>query len=253
MTVRSKVRVRRGARATRFIADDSSRPGWRAAASPDQMPTPPPPSVALTFDDGPHPTATDAILDLLARRGTPAAFFLIGANVVRYPDVVRRIHERGHLIGNHSFHHAYHGLCYLERYWSNEIARTDDAIESVIGRRPAMFRPPMGFKHRPMMKAMRRQGHIMVTWSRRGRDGLGTTSERIVRRLAGCRPGDIALLHDGVVPGGRRDPAATIASVAPLIDALHASGISIVGLDQLIDRPAYRTDHPASSIGSSVK
>src|SRR3954449_9895358 len=73
--------------------------------------------VALTFDDGPLPGSTDRILDILAATNTRAAFFVIGAHTERCPDLVRRIHDEGHLVGNHTQDHLHTGLFGRDRYW----------------------------------------------------------------------------------------------------------------------------------------
>lgn len=198
-----------------------------------------PPAVALTFDDGPHPGATDAILDTLARYQLRAAFFAIGVNATLHPQVLQHIDEAGHLIGSHSYDHDYAGAFRGRRYWREQLRRTDDAIAQAIGRRPTLFRPPMGFKTPVICAAARQQGQTIVTWTRRAFDGVRTTSRRIVDRLGPhARPGEILLLHDGVAPGRHRDPQPTVDALPPLIEALLSRGLRIVRLDELINPSA---------------
>lgn len=199
------------------------------------------PRVALTFDDGPHPDATPAILDVLAAHGAPAAFFVIGEHARRHPHLLRRLDAEGHLIGNHTDTHAYHGMWRGVSYWQRELRRTGDHVEQAIGKRPRLFRPPMGFKQGLMATAMRREGCVMVNWTRRGRDGWPTTADKIRRRLAmPARAGDILVLHDGDDLHLRRDPRPTIEAVGPLIEALHERGLELVRLDELIGEPGYQ-------------
>jgi peptidoglycan-N-acetylglucosamine deacetylase len=210
------------------------------------------PQVSLTFDDGPTPGFTDRILDVLGEAQVPAAFFPIGRNALRWPDLLRRMDAEGHVVANHSFDHAHLALFRGWRYWDRELARSDQVIADVIGKRPAIFRPPIGFTTHPIHWAARRSGHTVVTWSRRARDGLRTGSEAIVRRMAAARPGDILMLHDGVDPHLRgkrdRDRSATITALRPLLRLLRDRGLSVVRLDQLLGVAPYavKTSRPVS-------
>jgi peptidoglycan/xylan/chitin deacetylase (PgdA/CDA1 family) len=196
--------------------------------------------IALTFDDGPTAGGTDRLLDALGELGVPAAFFVVGANVRRWPDLVRRMHEEGHLVGNHSFDHSHLGFFRGRRYWQRQVDRTDAEIEAVIGRRPALFRPPMGVKTWYVTGAARRAGQTVVTWSRRGFDGINTTPQRIARRIGPrAQAGEIVLLHDGVEPHSRRDPAVTVAALRPIIRNLRERGLQLVRLDELIGVEPY--------------
>ncbi|MFW6060260.1 MAG: polysaccharide deacetylase family protein [Phycisphaeraceae bacterium] len=201
--------------------------------------------IALTFDDGPHPEATAALLDVLAQRNVRAAFFVIGANAVRHPEVLRRIDAEGHVLGNHSFDHAYHGMFRFHRYWADQLARTDAAIAEAVGKRPTMFRPPMGFKQIFIGETARRRGYIQVTWTRRAFDGWSTSTQRILDRLvAPARPGEILTLHDGTDAHthARRDLMRTVGAVGPLVDGLRQRGFELVRLDELIGVAPYRSD-----------
>jgi peptidoglycan/xylan/chitin deacetylase (PgdA/CDA1 family) len=203
-------------------------------------------SVALTFDDGPLPGTTDRILDALGEANVRAAFFVIGRYVQRWPDLVRRMHDDGHLVGNHTHEHLHTGLFGRYRYWRDEIARADDAIGQVIGVRPAVFRPPMGYKHWHLMNAAIDAGHSVVTWSLRGRDTKATPAPTILERVAKpASGGDVIVLHDGDDPcvapqdrGGTRD------AVRPLIAALRQRGLQPTRLDELLQIPPYQPATP---------
>lgn len=204
------------------------------------------PRYALTFDDGPCENATPRILDALAELDAKAAFFVIGVNARRNPAMVKRIYNEGHVVANHSFDHSHFGMMRWRPYWERQLRDTDDLIEEIIGVRPTLFRPPLGVRTGHIARALRRTGHTLVTWSRRGLDGLATTSDKIVARLAGrTRAGDILVLHDGIDPNLRRDPSATIAAVKPLILALRQRGLAPASLDQLISVAAYRPQQSA--------
>lgn len=99
--------------------------------------------VALTFDDGPDPERTPAVLDLLAQRGVRATFFLVGERAETHPELVRRMVAEGHVVGNHSHTHA--GLFPLSslRNTEEELHRTTESLTRITGLRPRLFRPPL--------------------------------------------------------------------------------------------------------------
>lgn len=195
--------------------------------------------IALTFDDGPHPVGTARILDVLAKQNAKAAFFVVGREAARYPQLLRRIHDEGHLIGNHSFNHRGWSFLRGSHFWRAEIDRTDEVIKQAIGLRPRIFRPPLGMKTWHSMHAARRR-HMTVTWSRRALDGISTTPDRILHRLLPkARGGDILLLHDGVSPQSRRDPSATVDALRPLIEGLRHRGLEPARLDAMLGMEAY--------------
>jgi peptidoglycan/xylan/chitin deacetylase (PgdA/CDA1 family) len=197
--------------------------------------------IALTFDDGPTAPYTGEILDRLRDLKVPATFFAIGRNVDREGELIQRAHAEGHLIGNHTRDHAHLGVLRRDGYWRGQLNDTADAIEKRIGKRPALFRPPMGVRIWHAMNAAAATGHVTVTWTRRGLDGVSTTPEKIVRRLtAHARGGDILLLHDGIEPKGRTTPAVTVSSIAPVVEGLRSRGLELVRLDDLLGIPGYQ-------------
>jgi peptidoglycan/xylan/chitin deacetylase (PgdA/CDA1 family) len=207
-------------------------------------------SVALTFDDGPLPGATDRILDTLGEAGVRAAFYVIGCHAEKHPNLVRRMFDEGHVVGNHSFDHSHWGLAGRYRYWCAELKRTDTTIQQIIGHRPAMFRPPMGGKHWHVMNAAADAGHRVITWSRRAWDARATPANVIIDRLAKpARGGDIILLHDGNDPHVRpQDRSGVCAAVRPLIDELRQRGLEPVRLDDLLKIPAYQLENPSPQL-----
>lgn len=198
------------------------------------------PTVTLTFDDGPRLEGTPQILDILARNRVQAAFFVIGANAARYPDLVRRMDAEGHLICNHTYDHLPLGALRPGRFWREQLKKCDDTIEAIIGRRPAFFRPPLGHKSPRLRRPLRESGHLTVCWSCRGWDGMATTKDKILARMAErARGGDILLLHDGREPWSDRDPAPTVTALEPLIRRIRERGLEFVRLDRMIGHPAY--------------
>ena len=207
-----------------------------------------PPRVALTFDDGPHPVVTPVVLDILRSHGIPAAFFVIGRNVVEHEAIAQRAAAEGHLIANHTFDHQRSGAWRAFPYWRRELRQANDAVAAAIGQRPALFRPPMGLKTPHILYACRREAMTLVTWNRRGLDGWRTTPQAILRRLVcRCRGGDILVLHDGAEPGRDRDSRAMLQALPRLIDALRSRGLAFERLDRLIARPGYLPDDPTAA------
>jgi peptidoglycan/xylan/chitin deacetylase (PgdA/CDA1 family) len=198
------------------------------------------PRFALTFDDGPSPESTPAVLDTLAELGAKATFFVIGRNAQRNPQIVRRMYDQGHVVANHSFDHSHFGAMRRRGYWEQQVRTTDDLIRQIIGLKPALFRPPMGIRTWHVTRAAARNGHTLITWTRRGLDGVRTTPQRIVDRLAmTTRAGDILILHDGIEPNVRRDPSATVAAVGPLIRTLRDRGLEPASIAELTGVRAY--------------
>jgi peptidoglycan/xylan/chitin deacetylase (PgdA/CDA1 family) len=196
--------------------------------------------VALTFDDGPLPGATDRILDSLGELDAKAIFFVIGRYAVKHPHLVRRMHDEGHVVGNHSYDHASCGFLRGPWFWERQLKRTDDAISQIIGSRPRLFRPPLGIKT-PFMCRMRAAGErVTMTWARRAFDGVTTTSQRILDRLAPhSQAGEILALHDGVGPQSRRDPRATVDAIKPLIVGLRERGLEVMRADWMTKIAPY--------------
>ncbi|HEX8916649.1 MAG TPA: polysaccharide deacetylase family protein [Humisphaera sp.] len=203
------------------------------------------PAVALTFDDGPTPGSTEQVLDTLAAAGVRATFFVVGLNCDRHPGLVRRMHAEGHLVANHTYDHSHFGVFRRRGFWDEQLRRTDASIAAIVGKRPALFRPPMGHKTPHTFAAAKKLGYATVGWSRSAGDGLATTSDKIARRLARSGPGDILLLHDGVEPNiPRRDQAATVAALPGVLANLKARGLDAVRLDELLSVKGYQDGAP---------
>jgi peptidoglycan/xylan/chitin deacetylase (PgdA/CDA1 family) len=190
-------------------------------------------TIALTFDDGPNPTVTHALLDLLDRHRTKATFFLIGAWVRQGPELAKEIAVRGHAVGNHTNTHPALALRSARRI-ADELNRCDDAIESATGTKPRWVRPPFGFRS-PLLGGIvrRRGGASVVMWSAWAHDWKPQPAEPVIERLRRARGGDIVLLHDGdhrVINGDRRH---TVAALEYWLPRWRDSGIRFVTLDEM--------------------
>jgi peptidoglycan-N-acetylglucosamine deacetylase len=188
--------------------------------------------VALTFDDGPHPEVTPAILDLLETKGARATFFCIGRKVAAHPDLAAEIHRRGHRVENHTFSHpnafGFYGPAAMER----EIRSAQEAIGAATGRAPRLFRAPVGIRNPWLDRVLSRTGLRLVSWTRRGLDTVGTDVGRISNRLlAGLAAGDILLLHDGSCARDKAGRAVALDALDRVLEGLAAAGLRSVPVE----------------------
>lgn len=150
---------------------------------------------ALTFDDGPDPASTPRVLDILARHQAPSTFFMIGEAAGRYPELVRRVADEGHAIGNHTWGHA--ALTRLDRPERLREIRSCEATLGACG--PRLFRPPYGEQTLGARLDLLRCGYTVVTWNRDTGDWWNPDGAAIKKNLLHCvRPGSIILLHDAI-------------------------------------------------------
>ncbi|MFO7181124.1 MAG: polysaccharide deacetylase family protein [Pseudomonadota bacterium] len=204
--------------------------------------------VALTFDDGPHPETTRAVLAALAPTAHRATFFVLGEKARRHPDVVREIHEAGHTLGVHGdFHDRLHSFRAPGRV-RREIEAARASVERAAGVRPRLFRPPLGHTTPLTVSGARRAGMAIVGWSARAYDGLRSSRpEDVIQRLRpGLTDGAIVLLHDAA----ERDDftPASIAALPNLLRLLDERGLTSVGLDTWFaksEAPGARALRPA--------
>ena len=179
--------------------------------------------VALTFDDGPDPVRTPALLDVLAEANAPATFFLLGDAVEMHPEVVTRMAVEGHELGNHTYCHRYLPLA-RSRSVERELAKTDRAIADATGLVPRVARPPWGGRSPWTVRAFTRLAKRLVLWDVNSYDWKGKPAAEVVERvLERTRPGSIILMHEAR-DGGEE----TIEAVRQLIPALRARGFELV-------------------------
>ena len=184
--------------------------------------------VSVTFDDGPDPLGTPAVLDRLDALGWTATFFLLGSQVRRFPEHARSLVAAGHEIAVHGDVHRSH-LVRGPRDVADDLRRALDTIGEVTGARPRFFRPPYGVVTSGTLNAVRRTGLQPVLWTAWGKDWQrSATPERVIRKLGRTLgPGATVLLHDSdctSTPGSWR---ATAASLPLLADELDRLGLSV--------------------------
>lgn len=152
--------------------------------------------IALTFDDGPHPSYTYRILDILDRYGVKATFFMIGTNVEYYPEVAKEVLRRGHEIGNHTYSH--HRLTQMDGpTLTEELKKCEAVMEKTLGHRPTLFRPPEGVVSEAVKSCADCRGYTVVLWSVDTRDWETKETGAIVNHvMREVKPGAIVLMHD---------------------------------------------------------
>lgn len=192
--------------------------------------------VCLSFDDGPDPEWTPAILDILKSHGVKAAFFIVGSEAERYPEIVERIAAEGHSIGNHSYTHP--NLAETpEALIKLELNATQRLVESLTGKSTTLFRPPYNADSHPSnpdelvpIQVAQSLGYMTVLENIDPCDWQEPSKGELLQRVKDARAkGNIILLHDG---GG--DRSATVEALPAILDWLEERGDKVVGLDELV-------------------
>ncbi len=185
--------------------------------------------LALTFDDGPHPRYTPEILALLAQYQVPATFFMVGQNIVNYPEAARAVADAGHEIGNHTDTHPHMQKIDMN-HLVKEIQTTADKIQALQGKRPTVFRPPEGICHSGISCVAGRMGYHVILWAVDTRDWAGTSPRQIIRSVENqVKSGDILLFHDYVSCKNT-----TVESLKVLIPQLLKEGYTFVTVSELL-------------------
>ena len=181
------------------------------------------PKIALTFDDGPSTAWTPALLDGLKERGVKATFFLIGENADKNPEIVKRMAEEGHLIGNHTYHHVE-----LTKISENEarleLADTSAVIVRITGTEPEYMRPPFGAWQRKLEQEIQM---LPVLWTIDPLDWTTENQDEIVNKVVTeAEENDIILLHDCY--------KSSIEAGLRIVDILQEEGFVFVTVDELL-------------------
>jgi peptidoglycan/xylan/chitin deacetylase (PgdA/CDA1 family) len=187
--------------------------------------------IALTFDDGPHPYKTDAVLDILARYGIRATFFVVGENVPYYPEPLKRAVALGHEIGNHTYHHTLLSKS-CEQSTAEEIEKTEEIIFRTAGYRTKLFRPPEGAYSECSLNVVKSKDYRVILWTVDSRDWENTSAETMVTNaLSNVRGGSILLFHDYM---GKRSN--TLEAIEILIPKLLSRGYKFVTVSELLEQ-----------------
>jgi peptidoglycan/xylan/chitin deacetylase (PgdA/CDA1 family) len=190
--------------------------------------------IAFTFDDGPNPIYTPQLLDLLKRYQIKATFFVLGSKAEKYPELIARIHEEGHLIGIHNYvHRSNWGMS----PWAirHQLNKTASIIEGITGMRPHYYRPPWGLLN--LFDLLLLKQYRLVHWSVMAEDwrSKGGSEKVKARLLKNIKKGDVILLHDcGETWGADKDaPMNTINALKTVLEEVMNRGLICVRIDEI--------------------
>jgi peptidoglycan-N-acetylglucosamine deacetylase len=199
-------------------------PAARALGIPTRLPSDR--GVLLSFDDGPHPQGTPAVLTALDRAHAPAVFFVSGEQAARHPELVREIAAAGHELALHGYRHQ------TRRQWSRRLLTDDtqralDAVSVAAGAVPRLYRPPHGVFSLVGLRLIREFHLEPLLWSKWGRDWQrrATPSSIATRATAGIQSGDVLLLHDADHYAARGSWHSTADALPRIIDVIAAAGL----------------------------
>ena len=185
--------------------------------------------IALTFDDGPHPILTERILKILDQYGVTATFFMVGENVINYPDAAKEVILAGHEVGNHTFTHP-HIANLNEKAIFDEIGRCEDALEELCEYRPHLLRTPQGTLTQSLERCLLDDDYILVLWSLDTRDWDNKSTACIVQTvLNNVKSGDIILMHDFIGHNSKTPEA-----LEKIIPVLLSQGYEFVTVSELL-------------------
>jgi peptidoglycan/xylan/chitin deacetylase (PgdA/CDA1 family) len=190
--------------------------------------------IALTYDDGPNDPYTLRLLEVLARHGVHATFFLIGRYVQQRPDIAREIVQAGHIVGNHTLTHPLLTLK-SETEIRHQLSQCRSALEDAIGEHSNLFRPPFGGRRPAVLRVARNLGLEPVMWNVTGYDWNAHSAEMIERKVAKqIRGGDVILLHDGGHKRMGTDRSYTVLATDRLITRYKAEGIEFTTIPPMM-------------------
>lgn len=197
--------------------------------------------VALTFDDGPCVGSTEALLDVLGELGAPATFFCVGENVSMNPHILERIDREGHVAGSHSQRHSRGaGLSFRD---TDHIVHAEGQIATVLGKRPALYRPPWGWLTPWEGRRLHRRGYTIIGWDVYTLDWQIPEPDpaAVVRAaVADTKPGSIYCFHDAFPLVREWGKTVTVESMKALVPQVRDLGYEFVTVDELLGVPAYR-------------
>jgi len=184
-------------------------------------------AIALTFDDGPWPTTTKQILEILKKNNIKATFFWVGRYLQTYPDIGKQVAAAGHAIGNHTWNHQY--IKYNEDGAAREIDRTESLIEELTGIKTSIFLPPGGILNNGLAAYAQKKNYTVVMWSADSLDWRALTESLMDNVMRQAKSGGIVLMHDG---GGNR--SRTVKALPDIIARLRKEGYIFVTVPELL-------------------
>lgn len=182
-----------------------------------------PRKIALTFDDGPHPVYTPALLDGLKKRGVKASFFITGENAEQYPELVERMYREGHLIGNHTYSHIRLTKQNQEQF-KEELIKTNGIISGITGEEIVFVRPPYGSWDKKFEEEL---NMFPVLWTIDPMDWCTRDADNVTRRvLSKAKENAVILMHD--------EYDSTVQAALSVVDALKGEGYEFVTVEEIL-------------------
>ncbi|MBL4653100.1 MAG: polysaccharide deacetylase family protein [Flavobacteriales bacterium] len=187
--------------------------------------------VAITFDDGPNIEFTPRVLNLLDEHNAKATFFCIGTTIEKHPEMLKEIDKRGHTVGNHSYSHDIKFDMSSVKDVKQDLQKTEALIETQIGKKTLLFRPPFGVTNPKIAKAVKQLKLQSIGWNIRTLDTTKDSEDKIFDRTTNIKAGDIVLLHD------TSDKSVKV--LARLLKLLGEKGLHSVTIDELTNIKGY--------------
>lgn len=187
--------------------------------------------IALTFDDGPS-IYTLEVLELLKKYNAKATFFCIGKNIKTHPEILQKVIDQGHLVGNHSYSHSKFFDFYNAEKITEELQKTDALLEKFTSKKINFFRPPYGVTTPSIRRALKITGHKTIGWNIRSLDG-GTKNQELIfnRLIKHISPGGIVLLHDT----GKH----SVLVLEQFLQFLQQNNYQVISIEELLNLKAY--------------
>ena len=195
--------------------------------------------VVLSYDDGPDPRNTPRLLDILKKHQLSAAFFLIGRQAEAQADLVQRIYNEGHIIGNHTYGHSHFYDFFPAFTMAKELLRSREVLRTITGASVRWFRPPYGVTNPMIKRSLRKTHFIAIGWSIRSLDTTARDTDRVLERVRKAKAGDIILLHD------TRPDAPEL--LEKIIGHFNEKGLKIIPPEQLIPETPYQSTSAITS------
>lgn len=188
--------------------------------------------ISLTFDDGPHPVYTEKALELLEKHHMKATFFCIGKNAEKYPNLVRKIIDNGHEIGNHSYKHSNdYGFLSTEKV-IEDLIKTQNILKKSTKKKNVLFRPPFGVTNPNIAKAVKKLNLQTYGWSIRTYDTVAKSAHTVCKKVKNkIKKGDVILLHD--------TSALSISILEQLLQSFEQNKIKSVIISQLFNNKTH--------------
>ena len=188
-------------------------------------------SIAITFDDGPAPN-TLKVLEVLEKWKVKATFFCIGSEVEKYPEIIKKIHQEGHLIGNHTFSHSNLFPMLGIKKINEDLLKASNTIANCIQNKPLLFRPPFGVTNPKIAKSVKMLGLVCIGWNKRSLDTVLKDGQVILNRVTkNLKSGDIILFHDNL--------KATTQLLDQFLSVVSELGIECDRVDRILNIEAY--------------